>query len=66
MTQTKAATVIAALVTAGYEAAAHQESDGSWTITSSAPAGFVVDVGVVATFVTNQAITGRVQSVKYS
>ena len=66
MTQVKAASVASALITAGYPCRVSQTSPGVWTIRSQSPTGFDVPVGTVATFVTNQGISGNVAEVEYS
>jgi hypothetical protein len=64
MTQTKAATVVQAIVTAGYECRVVKMPDGSWQVRSTSPA-IDVPVGIVAAFVTAQGITGFLSEVVY-
>jgi len=66
MTQTKAAQVASALITAGFPCTARTDGQGNWFIRSQSTTGFDVPVGTVATFVTNQGINGNVAEVEYS
>lgn len=64
MTTAKAATVIAAIVAADYECRAIRIGPNDWKIRSTSP-NMDVPVGVVATFVTSQGISGFISEVEY-
>jgi hypothetical protein len=66
MTQTKAQTVVAAVVAAGYDATVHfNQATSVWTVTVTAPT-FTIDSAVVANFVSSQGIVGTSQQVLLS
>lgn len=57
MTQTKAESVIAAVVAADYPATVSQLQDGSWTVLVQAK-GYTLDSAVVQNFVVSNGVTG--------
>lgn len=63
MTQTKAATVAAALINAGYSIDVSQPTPGSWHVRAT---GTAIDVQTVANFAVAQAVTGNVQTTDFT
>lgn len=65
MTKAKAATVVAAIVNAGFECRAIKISADEWKVRSSS-SSVDVDVTIVAAFVAAQSINGFISEVEYS
>lgn len=65
MTKAKAATVTAALITAGYEAHATPLQDGSWEVYANSLSG-KIDVDVVKSFKDAQSVACGVNSAVFT